>query len=77
MRKIGKLYPFLFFIFLITAPPLLWSQVKVEGLVDRNQVAEGETFTFMISVSSSSSVNIADPETPQFKDFEYLNSWSF
>lgn len=51
-------------------------EVQVVGIVDRNEMHQGDTFTYSIKASSSSSVNVGQPQLPELSAFEVLNTWS-
>jgi hypothetical protein len=52
------------------------AQVKVEAVVDRNEMSEGDTFTLSIVVSSDNSLDVSEPRLVGLKNFDLLNSWS-
>ena len=71
MVRLGS--SFLFIIFCLHA----WAQISgVTATVDRNSMSVGDTFTYSVSVDSSSSVQIGKPEWPNFSGFDLINNWS-
>lgn len=50
-------------------------KVKVQAQVDRSDLFEGDTFTYSITVTSTSSVQTEEPRLPDLSGFDLLNSW--
>ncbi len=50
--------------------------VRVESLVDRNEMGLGDTVTLSVSVQSSESVEITEPRVPNLNGFDLVNSSS-
>jgi oxygen tolerance protein BatD len=51
------------------------AKVNVQAIVDRNEMAVGDSFTLAVSVTSDESVDIKEPRAPDMDGFELLNSW--
>ncbi len=71
MTKIGN---FLCFFLLMMSVPSL-ARVTVQSTVDRNEMAVGDSFTLVVSVSSDESFEAQEPRAPDLDGFELLNSW--
>lgn len=50
--------------------------VKVQAYADRKEMGMGDTLTVTVSVQSTESVEISEPETPDLKGFQIVNSWT-
>jgi hypothetical protein len=50
-------------------------EVKVEAVVDRNEVGVGESFTLTIRVTGSGSLGDTEPRLPGLSDFDLLRTW--
>ena len=75
MAKIGKFIFFLFFIqfFLFE---IAQAQVSVQTVLDRTEVAVGETLNLSVNVSSKENIDVGEPRLPQLDGFELLNTWT-
>ncbi len=54
----------------------LQAQVKVDAIVDRTQMSEGDTFTLSVVVSSQNSMSVSEPRLSGLEGFNLLNSWT-
>lgn len=52
----------------------LAADVKIEGLLDRRQVAVGQEFIFTVSLAASETVNLEEPTIPQLDGLRVTNS---
>lgn len=73
MEKIGR--------FLIVLQILLFgyvaiaNDINVTATVDRNEMRAGDTFTLSVSVTSSQSVVVGEPQLPNLTNFSLVNQW--
>lgn len=65
----------LFFLMMITASAAL-ANVNVQATVDRNQMGLGDTLTLSVSITSTESVEVAEPRIPHLNGFELVNTWT-
>ncbi len=72
MTSVGLFFLSLFFVSTVAQA----QDIEVTATVDRNAMSVGDTFTYVVSVSSDSSVNLETPRMPDLNGFELLNSWS-
>ena len=72
MTKIGKIVFLVFFLYLAPA----FGVVKVQSFADRREMGLGDTIDVAVQVSSSDSVEVAEPQLPDLPDFEIMNSWT-
>lgn len=71
MKKIGNFLCF----FLVMNALSAFAKVSVQSTVDRNEMAVGDSFTLVVSVSSDESIDAHEPRAPDLEGFELLNSW--
>jgi hypothetical protein len=50
-------------------------KISAQAVVDRNEMAVGDSFTLTVAVTSDESVEIQEPRAPDLEGFELLNSW--
>lgn len=57
---------------------MVWAQAatSVQSSVDRNDMAQGDSFTVTVSVVSDEDVDTQDPRIPNLNEFDLLNNWS-
>ncbi|NCN95248.1 MAG: protein BatD, partial [Bdellovibrionales bacterium] len=56
--------------------PKVWAaDVQVLATVDRNEVGVGDSFTYKITVTSDSSVEITPPRLGNLQNLELINTW--
>ncbi|MNJ96698.1 hypothetical protein D3C87_144280 [compost metagenome] len=72
MTKIGS---FLFSFFILFFAVSASAAVTVQSSVDRNEMALGDTFTLVVTVLSTESVDIQEPRIPEIDGFDLLNNW--
>ena len=75
MAKIGS------FFLLITLFQTLFlqtamAQVSVQTVLDRTEVAVGETLNLSVNVSSKENIDVGEPRLPQLDGFQLLNTWT-
>lgn len=77
MTKIGSSVCLFLWLMSLTAffPSLAIAKVSVQSLVDRNEMAVGDSFTLSVTVISEESVDVQEPRAPDLEGFELLNSW--
>ena len=73
MKRTGS---FLTFLILFFAVPALLADVKVQSLVDRNEMGVGDSFTLQVTVSSDQTVSINAPSLPTIPGVQLINQWS-
>jgi hypothetical protein len=56
--------------------PVFAQKVDVTATVDRTSVESGEPFTLTVSVSSSKTVSVRDPELPGIQGLDLFHSWN-
>lgn len=64
------------FILLMMVSVIARGSVKVQAYADRKEMGMGDTLTITVSVQSTESVEISEPETPDLKGFQIVNSWT-
>lgn len=76
MIKIGSQALLLVFalFFSILAPAA--DETEVFATVDRNEMAVGDTFTYSVSVKSTSSVNTSEPKLAPLNGLDLINKWT-
>ena len=72
MKKTGKL--FLLLVLLLTASVAFSANVKVNAVVDRDQMGIGDSFTLNISVQSDEDFELTEPELPNVPGLEVINA---
>lgn len=63
------------FLFLMLFTQAVFADVKVQGVVDRNEMGMGDTFTLQVRVSSDKSVPVNEPSLPVIKGVQLLHKW--
>ncbi len=78
MRKKVKTGSSLLFLLLMSFYSLVSfaNEIKVTATVDQNRVEIGDPFTLTVSVSSSSTVSVRDPQLPQLSGLDLFHSWN-
>ena len=72
MKKTGKLLVLLMMMF--TASIAFGATVKVNAVVDRDQMGIGDSFTLNISVQSDEDFELVEPELPKVPGLEVINA---
>ena len=73
MTKIGN---FFFLLALFSLPYASYAEVKVQSLVDRNEMAVGETFTLEVKIQSDQSLPASQPSLPTISGVDLLGQSS-
>lgn len=71
MKKIGKAITVLFL--LLFGRMVFAANVKVEAVVDRNQMGIGDSFTLNIAVQSDEDFEMTEPQLPRMPGLEVIN----
>ncbi len=74
--KIGSMKSLIVLALFCFSLPTFAKKLEVTATVDRNSVESGEPFTLTVSVSSSKSVSVRDPELPGLDGLDLFHSWN-